>query len=251
MSNKPRVLIASPTPGSVKTRYMKAIIATMRDLAQREIGSDYVTADGSEIVTMRNDLATLFLNKRDFTHLFCVDSDMAFRPELCWRMIAADKPVVGIIAPRRSVDFPRVEQVLKAGAPLQIALQMGLTWYYRREGTKGPPAPAPMLEVDWLGFGVTLVKRETLETMIARGAAKRQATPEAGGGERYNFFGMREEDVGRDEHTTEDVSFCRRWKRDCGGQLWALTDEIIHIGDFGYGGSYFEVLRALERAGIK
>jgi hypothetical protein len=243
MSQAPRILIASPTPGFVKTRYMKAILATVRDLAKRGIDSDYVTADGTELVSMRNDLAEFFLRRPSYTHLFCVDSDMSFKPDLCARMLAADKPIVGIIAPRKSLDFGRVAKALQAGLPLQSAVQLGLVWFYPRDGTK--PMPAPILEVQWVGFGVVLIKREALDSMIAKGVANRQRAED--GGERYNFFGIRPQDVAGEEHITEDVSFCRRWKRDCGGEIWAMTDDIIHIGDFGYGGSYIEVLRALEK----
>ncbi len=245
MSSAHHILIASPTPGMVKTRYMKGIIGTIRDLAKRGIDSDYVTADGTELVTMRNDLAAFFLRKPDYTHLFCVDSDMVFKPDLCARMIAADKPVIGLIYPRKSLDFGRVAKALEAGLPLQSAVQLGQVWFYPRDGRTKPPAPAAMLEVEWLGFGAVLIKRQTLETMIAKGVAKRQRDEH--GGERHNFFGIRPQDVDGEEHTTEDVSFCRRWKRDCGGEIWAMTDDVIHLGDFGYGGSYLEVLKAMEK----
>jgi len=86
MSQKPRVLIATPTPVSVKTRYMKGIIGVMRDLGRRGIDSDYATADGSELVTLRNDLAAFFLARPADTHLLFVDSDMVFPPDLCARM---------------------------------------------------------------------------------------------------------------------------------------------------------------------
>jgi hypothetical protein len=244
MSQVPRILIASPTPGFVKTRYMKGIILTIRDMAKRGVDCDYVTADGTELVSMRNDLAAFFLRKPDYTHMFCVDADMVFKPDLCARMIAADKAVIGLIYPRKSLDFGRVAQALKAGLPLQSAVQLGQVWFYPRDGKKRPE-PTAMLEVEWLGFGAVLIKRQAMESMIAKGVAKRQRAED--GGERYNFFGIRPQDVDGEEHVTEDISFCRRWKRDCGGEIWAMTDDVTHVGDFGYGGSYIEVLKALEK----
>jgi hypothetical protein len=245
-----RVLIATPTPGAVKTRYMKGIIGVMRDLGGRGINSDFVTADGTELVTLRNDLAGFFLGRPADTHLFFVDSDMVFRPDLCARMLAADKPVIGLIYPRRSIDLSLVEKAAREGVPIQSALQLGLTWFFRREGQRQAPPPAPMLQVDWVGFGAVLIKRNVLDTMISTGAARSQPRPEFKGG-RYNFFGLRAEDLDREEHTTEDVSFCRRWTRDCGGDIWAMTDDVIHIGEFGYGGSYLEVLKTLDETRVR
>lgn len=44
---------------------------------------------------------------------------------------------------------------------------------------------------------------------------------------------------------SEDVSFYRRWRIDCGGEVWATTDTpIMHIGDFAYGGRYGDLPQA-------
>jgi hypothetical protein len=55
----------------------------------------------------------------------------------------------------------------------------------------------------------------------------------------YNFFGARPEDATKGEHVSEDISFCRRWRVDCGGEIWALLDaKIGHIGDYAYGADH-------------
>ena len=69
-------MIATPTPGTVKTGYMKSVIATIRDLARRGIESEFDTWEGSDIASQRNMLASRFLRADGFTHLFFVDSDM-------------------------------------------------------------------------------------------------------------------------------------------------------------------------------
>jgi hypothetical protein len=62
----------------------------------------------------------------------------------------------------------------------------------------------------------------------------------------YNFFGERAGDAASGLHTSEDFSFCNRWRIDCGGEIWALLDARIgHIGDYAYGAdqSYLDWLK--------
>ena len=49
----------------------------------------------------RNLFASLVLEDKSYTHLLFVDSDMGFSPSLIAKMIAFQRPVVGVIAPRR------------------------------------------------------------------------------------------------------------------------------------------------------
>jgi hypothetical protein len=243
---KPRVLIATPTPGSVKTGYMKAVIATIRDLARRGIESDFDTWEGSDIPSQRNVLASRFL-RRDFTHLFFVDSDMVVPSDLCARMIATAKPVIGAVYAAKTLRFGEIEQALRDGAALKDAMLAGSSWHLWQTSRTALP-DEPICQVDALPFGAVLIQRDVLATMVTKGVSKEDKAPEQAGGSRYNFFGARAEDAVSGRHFQEDLSFCKRWKHDCGGELWALLDaEVIHIGDFGYGGSPWRLLQAIAK----
>jgi len=50
---------------------------------------------------IRNYFASRVLNDKSYTHLLFIDADMGFAPSLIEHMIAADKPVVGCICPKR------------------------------------------------------------------------------------------------------------------------------------------------------
>jgi hypothetical protein len=92
--------------------------------------------------------------------------------------------------------------------------------------------------------GAMLVRRGALETMLAKEVVGEQRDA---GLQFYNFFGARAEDAARGHHTSDDHSFCRRWRIDCGGEIWALLDaKIGHIGDHAFGAdeSYLDHLNA-------
>jgi|SRR6267378_3145405 len=247
-NTNPRVLIATPTPGTVKTAYMKSVIGTIRDLARRGIESDFDTWEGSDIASQRNVLASRFLSRDAFTHLLFVDGDMVVPFDLCARMIAAAKPVIGAVYAAKTLLLGEVEQALRDGAQLKDAMLAGSNWHLWQTSRTGPP-DTPLCQVDALPFGAVLIQRDVLATMVAKGVSREDKAPDQAGGNRYNFFGARAEDAASGRHLQEDISFCKRWKRDCGGELWALLDaEIVHIGDFGYGGSPWRLLQAIAKA---
>jgi hypothetical protein len=243
---RPQVLIATPTPGTVKTAYMRSVIAMIRDLAARGIKTDFDTWEGSDIAGQRNVLASRFLRRADFTHLFFVDADMVLPSGLCARLIALDKPVIGAIYPAKTFDPAQVERAIKDGVPLRKAMMGGMNWHFWG-GTMSPSHP--VCEVDALPFGAVLIQRGVFTTMVGRGHAVEDKAPANAGGPRFNFFGARTENVTRGRHLQEDISFCQRWKRDCGGEIWAVLDaEIAHIGDFFYGGGSLWKLIETQRA---
>lgn len=240
-SELPRVMIATPTPGSVKTRYMRTVIGTIRDLEARGIRTEYAAAEGTEIPVMRNELATMFL-KSDFTHCLWIDSDMGFQSDTAFRLLSAHKAMACVPYPAKMINAQKLEHGLRRGLPFDQALQLAENWYCGPTGVVNHN----LAQMRWIGFGCVLMERQVLCTMIDRGVATKQATPETRrGGERYNFFGPRAADISSATYVTEDVSFCRRWTEECGGEIWALTDVIVwHVGDFSYMGRYADIMSA-------
>jgi hypothetical protein len=166
--------------------------------------------------------------------MFCADDDMAFPHDLCARLIAAEKPVVGTIATTREIEIDKVEKALAGGLPLKQALLVGHKWIVRNLGE----ANGPLRKADGIGAAVCLIRRDALELMISKNAVRKLTLF---GTQFYGFFLMRREDAAA-EMVAEDTSFFRRWQIDCGGEVWALTDvPIMHIDDFAYGGRYSDL----------
>src|SRR4051812_3457683 len=60
----------------------------------------------------RNYFASRVLNEASYTHLLFVDADMGFAPILIEHMIAANKPVVGCVYPKRQLDLGKLFALL-------------------------------------------------------------------------------------------------------------------------------------------
>ena len=243
MTANPRIMIASPTPGMVKTVYMKSVIYTMIDLAQAGVAIRFETVDAADLAHQRNMLATRFINS-DCTHLFFVDSDMMFNENLCRLMLGHDKPFMGVVATNKQFHVARVEEAARRGLTVPEAVLSASDWFaFHPPGQPKLVVENGIMEVDRVGFGIVLLSRQALTTMIDRGVAPQYAY---GAEPTYNFFGTRPAEAAAGQHIAEDMSFCNRWKLDCGGRIWALVDTpVYHVGDFGYGGSYFQYLQTM------
>jgi hypothetical protein len=241
--SSPRVMIASPTPGTVKTVYMKSVIHTMIDLAEAGVTTRFETVDAADLAHQRNVLASRFVDS-DCTHLLFVDSDMMFDETLCRLMLARGKPVIGVIAATKQFHVSRIEAAVRRGLSVPEASLSASDWIaFHLAGQPQLKVENGIMEVEKIGFGIVLISRQVLTTMIERGAA-----PSYGAGEpaTYNFFGLRAADAAAGQHMAEDMAFSRRWTLDCGGRLWTLVDTpVYHIGDFAYGGSYFQYLQTM------
>lgn len=242
----PRVMIASPTPGEVKTVYSKTAMMNMNDLAQHGIHAHYETEDGSHIAIQRNKLATRFLAS-DCTHLFFLDADMMSDGTLCRTLLIKQKPFIGAVCSGKSIDFARIETAIKGGIPLKQAVMFGFQWlFYPVPGREHVRVDNGIAEVSQIGSAALLIERSVLTTMIAKGVATKRTTSDLDGNHAvYNFFGERAQEVSNNETVGEDIAFCRRWRDGCGGEIWALADVVIfHIGNFAYGGNFFDYLTA-------
>lgn len=241
----PRIMIATPTPGMVRTAFMKAVIDTKDELAKAGIASEFHTREGSSVAHLRSVLATYFIDRKEFTHLLCFDSDMLWQANLASTMLKANKPVIAGAYTTKSLDPRKVDAALRAGLPFQEAMLYAMKWLVGpREGEKTIHVQDGLIEVGRIGFGAVLIRRDALETMIAKGAAQPQQDAEAPGGRFFNFFAPRTAGV----TIGEDTDFCDRWVKDCGGELWVLMNaHILHVGDFAFGGSYGSFLQATAK----
>jgi len=150
------------------------------------------------------------------THLMFVDADIGFEVEDIFKLILADKDIVGGLYPKKGLPISYVVNKTPDGL---------------KEGN--------LVEVRNIGTGFMLIKREVLETMIA-------AHPELhyidaiGLDQKYDpfkyaLFDTKIDEITR-EYLSEDYLFCQRWQ-EMGGKIWAdLSITLSHIGHFTFKG---------------
>lgn len=152
---------------------------------------------GPLIATARNKLAREFLDGYPgYTHMLSVDSDMSFNTEDIEALLKADKPIVG------GVYFGKSGQ-----AYFPVAMKRQEDKHYRPLDKSQVPGPGETVEVDAVGMGLTLIKREVVEAL---NPAPTSLWPFA-------------ETIVEGVAVGEDVTFCRRAKG-LGYQTWLCGD---------------------------
>jgi FkbM family methyltransferase len=164
-----------------------------------------------------------------------IDDDMGFVPDVVVDMLLFDQPVVGALYPKKTY-------------PVQWAVS----------GLENPETRGPFLEVEGLGCGCFLIRRDAITTMIEK-------MPELVDN-RVNAIGhefMKNEGITRlirafnciDDpikgRVSEDISFGRR-VRECGMKVWAATHhKMVHVGPHEYAQNYAEWAAAEKAKGME
>lgn len=241
----PKIIIATPAYGEMFfTPYVQSLFRLTRALDKRNWPSDFCSTSYSDIAESRNILLTYWYEKTDASHLLFIDADMGFDPQLVIDMIEFNKPVVGVIYPKKMVDLTRISDLTRSGQSAQRAIANSHDFVVRRplRGT----ARNGFMQVDGCGTGIFLIQRSCVDVMVqkmpeivdndANKPIRRVPDIRLGGSEQlaegFNRY-IRAFDfvMVEGQRLTEDYSFCHRWRHYCQGEVWAnIAYEITHIG---------------------
>lgn len=237
-----KVMIGTPTIGGVvKTEFATTLTGTILDLKERGIGVRYVTVDGADVELARNYLSTLFLEDEACTHLLFIDSDMSFSGDLCYRLMRVGRGVVGAACPRRQMDLHLLEQRFHSGEKdFNAAMAFSMT-YNVNLGTNKLTVRDGLCEVESVGTAAMLIKKNVFRIMLDKGAASMKKNHDPG-----KFVGLTrgigdffERVRGKKNLISEDLSFCQKWRNQCGGKVWAIVDQDVgHVGNMRFGVPY-------------
>lgn len=229
-----KVCIGVPAFGRTNcTETTMSLMAVAQALHSRGISYYFTTQTFPNIAELRNMLLTLWYDRLlDAEHMLMVDADMGFEPQLVLDQFDLDRPLVGCLYPKKTNPISFVGR----GKPGSRTVDRGF------------------VEVEGMGFGVTLIRRDCVTAMLTQGAATsddRLAHHTAGpmleqwGCTRLiRAFDEIETETGR---LSEDLSFCKR-HRDCGGTVWAAGHHrITHVGPYGFAGRFLDRLNVPER----
>jgi hypothetical protein len=230
-----KLLIATPAYGDVfYTPYVSSVLKLARVMNQRKWDFSFITVSHSEIAESRNYLLSHWFDRTDASHILFIDTDMGFEPQLIVDMVSLDKPVVGVIYPKRSIDFDRVAELAARGEPASRAVSKAHQYVFRPlpRGTQ-PKKRDGFLEVDGCGAGIMLIQRSCIESML-------RLNSDLSDSNKINFPLVAHYDrvirafdvmrVGKIRFS-EDYSFCYRWRHLCGGEIWVSQNhEVVHVG---------------------
>lgn len=221
------VLISIPTyGGDIKSVCANSLLRLQLKLIEQQIAHSFMWIEKTHIVHARNLFATHVLSNPEFSHLFFVDADMEFRPEVLLRQLAADRPLVACVCPYRKIDLNTLARVAREHDDRHaVAMATGFNVYLRE---KSAVASDGFMNVDRVGTALMLIRRDVLETLAPSVRKDAAGT--------HGFF----DHIG---DMSEDYSFCTRWEN-AGGTIIALVDEDIgHVGDFVYRARFIDAAK--------
>lgn len=238
---QPKIFIATPVQGShVYSRYCTSLFRMGRHLQERGIASEYFTVQASDISFQRDDLASTFLGRTEFSHLLFIDSDMEFDPELAFKLLSFGKDFVGTIYAKRKIDFGTFQRETANGRSFNEALAVSHNFIFPND--RAVDFTHDLCSTEWIGLGFTLIARQCFERIEAHSPPVLYPAPGEPNKLLKGFFRKFIEPNGVE--VTEDISFCRR-VRGAGIEVLSYhAAQVGHIGEFVYGAPFTEMLRA-------
>jgi hypothetical protein len=245
----PKVFIATPMfGGSANYMYMISLINLLTKLGMNGIPSMFeIAANESLITKARNILVEGFL-RSDCTHMLFIDADLGFDADDVLRMVQSNKPLIGGQYAKKKINWDVVKRVVQnvpdIPSPHINAVVAEST--FRPIGDQMSFDINQPVEVESIATGMMLIKREVFTEMMDK-------LPDikiiSGGSETMDPKTMtRITDSHRESHaffdvsidpetrsyTSEDFTFCKRW-RELGGQVWlAPWTRTVHVGTYEY-----------------
>jgi hypothetical protein len=241
------LLIAVPTTGGImKSRTVTSLMKLGKALARNGIDYHFWNVDASDVVTVRNRYANTLLASPQYDALLFVDSDMEFTPRVVLKMIGHGSDVVAAAYKKKLFDLDAFAQAMAKHGDLDKAISRNgaFTVLASWEAKKGKPLKVRngFLSAAGAGMGMCLITRKALEDMVSEGAVD-----ELHGvleDRKYSYYGFFNHMDYKGNLLLEDYSFCCRWTQMMKRELPVCIDEEIgHVGEFVYSGTYLDTLQ--------
>lgn len=231
------ITIATPMYGGVcHGIFMKSMISLMKEL--KEDGHEVIYNDiynESLITRARNTLTEMFLRSNS-DYLLFIDADQGFDARGVANMIKEDVDLIGAAVPMKGINWERVGQAAKEGkedlskytAIYNVNMSKEQKEYLRNN-------PNGVVEVDYIGSGLMLIKRRVFELVKENVNSYRSDQLDIGGilkGESVYDFWQTVVDPSSLRLLSEDYNFCKLWK-DIGGKIYlAPYVKVTHAGTY-------------------
>lgn len=241
----PKLHVCTPMYGGLATgTYIESLIRLVNLTTLRNIHIAFTFIYNESLITRaRNRCCDDFLKRTDDTHLLWIDADIGFKPEDVLMMLQADKDIIGAACVKKSLNWDRIKYLIhkngKEITPAELMAVSGdfVVHFLQPEKQKEVKLDEP-LEVDRLGTGLLLVKREVF-TKMKESYPDRYYSPLGDvaclEGPIHEFFQARIEPNTR-QYLSEDYAFCDDAKS-LGFHVWlAPWVKSSHTGSFTFEG---------------
>lgn len=236
--------VGTPVHSEVSIHYAQCLLEIQKECFKQNIGVSFLMHKSSLITQGRNLTVASFLDT-EADYLLFLDSDIAISPHVIFKMMNANKDVICVPYPLKSIQWSKIHEkyekgVIKKPEDLETA---GCSYPVRLEDSTNIEVRDGITEITHAPAGCLMIKRSVFDTLIKNFPDRRIKQKSVINGQYvekenyYNFF-----DTIHDKKTQtymgEDFGFCRLWS-EVGGKIYGVVNEyIMHVGDHQYIGRF-------------
>lgn len=198
--------------GAVFEQFFVSFMKNVIDFNGNKLSFGLETVSNESLVTRaRNTLIAKAMSNPSNTHFMFIDADISFTTLDVWKLMLADKDVIGGLYPKKS--YP-IEYVYNALDDQEV-------------DAKG------LVQVKQIGTGFMLIKRSTIERMFVEYRNLKYINDlQLSGNYQEYFYSLFDTSIDEQQrYCSEDWTFCNRL-RAIGGEIWAHTH--VKLGHSGY-----------------
>ena len=245
-----QLFVATPVHSEVSIHYTQALIEFQQMCFKKKLKVSFHLIKSSLVTQGRNLSVAGFLESKA-THLLFIDSDIYFQGKSIFSMIKADKHIISVPYPLKTLMWEKAFQKMQEGrikSPDDIRRALH-TYPMKVPDVNNINLNKGVMEVTDSPTGCMLIKREVIEKMIEKYPDKEIIQKTVINGKyvnkpnMWNFFDTLH-DPKEKTYNGEDFAFCKLW-RDIGGKCYAfVNDAIVHVGEHQYQGKFYDELIA-------
>lgn len=241
MSDK-AIMIATPMYGGMCTgHYVAGLIGTLNVLKSAGIPCFWAQMSNESLITRaRNEMARLFLENNQLTHLMFIDADIHFPQSAVYELFEADKDIICGIYPKKEIDWENIGKAARAGKDNLQDFGGAYVVNITNETNVSEYLGQGLMEVRHGGTGFMMIKREVFEKLKDHVPTYRTSTVKDSEGNyikplTHEFFTTSIDETGA--LLSEDYHFCDLWSKH-GGKIYANPFiKLEHLGTYVYTGN--------------
>ena len=246
---KMRLLVATPVHSEVSMHYAESLLTLQGTGHSLGLVIDFLLLKSSLVTQGRNLCVSNFLNKKEYTHMLFIDSDISFDPSSVFKLLRCNKDVISIPYPMKTINWNKVHGRIQEQKDINIndLSRSGFMFPIKVEDQQNITVSKGIMEVTHAPTGFMLIKKEAILKMVEKYPHLKIKQPTIMNGETkdtenlWNFFDTWFEQE-TNKYYGEDFAFCQKW-RDIGGKCYCYVDDFItHVGEYSYEGKFIDEL---------
>ena len=233
VKEKISINLALPCYGGLyRSAFVRSMFALMESWRHSNLHLHPSEMNVCDIECARNVLiSNFYFNLPQCSHILFIDNDMGFESSLITRMVAQNKEVVGVVAPKRNINMRQLHS--NGGLSYEKALSKATDFVvHMQEDRPLSGIKDGFVEVDGVGTGILLISRSCITQMIDKCPDIVEDNPYPSLTAAENLEKVLTPFKKVNGVYMEDISFCYRWTQLCGGKIYANVDSTIqHVGN--------------------